>query len=149
MNKLLDLFPDREFIFLDGGMGTMLQEQGVDLGPVPEILNITQPEIIQNVQREYVKAGADIICTCSFGVNEYKLRDSSYTTEQLISAAVKNAREAVSGTDTKVALDIGPIGRLLEPNGNLSFEEAYQIFKRQITAGRRRYRHHRDDDGSL
>lgn len=136
MNKLLDLFPDREFIFLDGGMGTMLQEQGVDLGPVPEILNITQPEIIQNVQREYVKAGADIICTCSFGVNEYKLRDSSYTTEQLISAAVKNAREAVSGTDTKVALDIGPIGRLLEPNGNLSFEEAYQIFKRQITAGK-------------
>lgn len=136
MNKLLELFPDKSFIFLDGAMGTMLQEQGIDLGPVPEVLNITQPETVQNIQRQYIEAGADIICTCSFGVNEHKIRGCGYTVEQLIGSAVENARKAVSGTSAKVALDIGPIGRMLEPNGNLSFEEAYSVFKRQILAGR-------------
>ena len=135
MNKLLTLFPDKEFIFLDGAMGTLMQQQGIDLGAVPEALNITHPEIVQAIQKEYIDAGADIICTCSFGVNEYKLRNCEYTAEQLIRAAVKNARQAAEGTGAKVALDIGPIGKLLEPNGDLTFEEAYAIFKRQILAG--------------
>ena len=136
MNKILQLFGDKEFIFLDGGLGTMLQGQGVELGKVPEVLNITNPQIIRNIQRMYVDAGSDIINTCSFGVNDYKIQGCGYSVEELIAAAVKNAREAVKGTDTKVSLDIGPMGRLLEPNGNISFEEAYEIFKRQIIAGK-------------
>ena len=136
MNKLLALFPKKEFIILDGGMGTMLQSQGVDLGRVPEVLNITHPEVVQAVQKMYVDAGSDIISTCSFGVNEHKIQGCGYTVEELIGAAVKNAQEVVKGTDVKIALDLGPIGRMLEPNGNLSFEEAYNIFKRQILAGR-------------
>lgn len=135
MNKLLALFPEKEFIILDGGMGTMLQSQGVELGKVPEVLNITHPEVVQAVHKMYIQAGTNLISTCSFGVNEYKIQGCGYSVDELVSAAVKNAKEAVKGTDVKVSLDIGPIGRLLEPNGNLSFEEAYEIYKRQIIAG--------------
>lgn len=136
MNKLLSLFPGKEFILLDGGMGTMLQSQGVELGKVPECLNITHPEVVQKVHKMYIDAGSDIINTCSFGINEHKIQGCGYSVEALIQAAVKNARAAAEGTDTKVSLDIGPIGRLLEPNGNVTFEEAYEIFKRQIVAGK-------------
>ena len=135
MNKLLNLFPNREFIFLDGGFGTMLQKENLDVGRVPEVLNITHPQVVQRIQKAYIDAGADIICTCSFGVNKYKIEGCGYTVEELMKAAVKNAREAAEGTDTKIGLDIGPIGRLLEPNGSLSFEEAYEIFKLQVEAG--------------
>lgn len=135
MNKLLDLFSGKEFIFLDGGTGTLLQQQGVNIGKVPEVLNITHPEIVKKIQKSYIEAGSDIICTCSFGVSEHKIEGCGYTVEELMAAAVKNAREAAAGTGAKVALDIGPIGRLLEPNGNLTFEEAYDMFKRQILAG--------------
>ncbi|MBR3786386.1 MAG: homocysteine S-methyltransferase family protein [Firmicutes bacterium] len=117
-------------------MGTMLQKQGVELGKVPEVLNITHPEVVQKVHRMYIDAGSDIINTCSFGVNEHKIQGCGYSVEELIGAAVKNGRAAAEGTGAKVSLDIGPIGRLLEPNGNVTFEEAYEIFKRQIVAGR-------------
>ena len=84
MNKLLKLFPeDKEFIFLDGGMGTMLQKELDDIGKVPEVLNITHPEIVQKVQRMYVDAGSDIINTCTFGVNEYKIKGCGYTVEEI------------------------------------------------------------------
>ena len=136
MNKLLNLFPDRAFIFLDGGMGTMLQQEVADIGKVPEVLNITHPEIIQKIQRAYVEAGSDIINTCTFGVNPYKIEGCGYTVEELIAAAVSNAKQAAEGTDAKVAVDIGPLGRLLEPNGTVTFEEAYEMFRRQILAGR-------------
>ena len=73
MNKLLNLFPNREFIFLDGGFGTMLQKENLDVGRVPEVLNITHPQVVQRIQKAYIDAGADIICTCSSGVNKYKI----------------------------------------------------------------------------
>ena len=136
MNRLLELFGNREFIILDGAVGTELQKRGVALGKVPEVLNITHPQIVQEMQKEYISAGSDVIYTCSFGINEYKIEGCGYTVEELISAAVKNARQAAEGTGVRVALDIGPIGRLLEPNGTLSFEEAYEIFKRQVLAGK-------------
>lgn len=136
MNKLLDLFDQKEFIFLDGGFGTMLQKQNLDVGRVPEVLNITHPQVVKEIQKAYIEAGADVICTCSFGINKYKIEGCDYSVSQLIEAAVKNAKEAAAGTNTRIALDIGPIGRLLEPNGNLSFEEAYDIFKTQIEAGK-------------
>ena len=135
MNRLLDLFKNREFIFLDGGFGTMLQKENLDVGRVPEVLNITHPQVVQRIQKAYIDAGADMICTCSFGVNKYKIEGCGYSVEELMKAAVKNAKEAAEGTDTKIGLDIGPIGRLLEPNGSLSFEEAYEIFKLQVEAG--------------
>ncbi|BDF12487.1 5-methyltetrahydrofolate--homocysteine methyltransferase [Emergencia timonensis] len=113
----------------------MLQKENLDVGRVPEVLNITHPQVVQRIQKAYIDAGADIICTCSFGVNKYKIEGCGYTVEELMKAAVKNAREAAEGTDTKIGLDIGPIGRLLEPNGSLSFEEAYEIFKLQVEAG--------------
>ncbi|MGC2873033.1 homocysteine S-methyltransferase family protein [Ihubacter sp. mB4P-1] len=136
MNKLLNLFQDREFIFLDGGFGTMLQQAVPDIGKVPEVLNITHPEIVQKIHKAYIQAGSDIINTCSFGVSEYKIEGCGYTVEELIGAAVANAKKAAEGTNAKISLDIGPLGRLLEPNGNLTFEEAYEMFKRQILAGK-------------
>jgi 5-methyltetrahydrofolate--homocysteine methyltransferase len=87
-------------ILLDGGMGTMLQSQGVELGKVPECLNITHPEVVQKVHKMYIDAGSDIINTCSFGVNEHKIQGCGYTVEELIQAAVANAKAAEEGTDT-------------------------------------------------
>lgn len=127
---------DGEFIFMDGGLGTMLQQKGIELGKVPEVLNITNPEIVKSIHREYIEAGSDMICTCTFGVNKYKIEGCGYSVSQLVEAAVKNAREAVEGTHTKVALDIGPTGRLMEPNGTMTFDEAYEMFKEQILAGK-------------
>lgn len=131
-DKIKDIFFGKGFIVLDGAMGTMLQKKGLHLGEQPEILNITHPEIISEIHREYVEAGAQIIYTNTFGANEYKLASSGHSVEEVISSAINNARRAILDTDVKIALDIGPIGELLEPTGSLSFEDAYSIFRRQI-----------------
>lgn len=123
---------------LDGAMGTELQKMGLELGGVPEVLNLTEPEKIIAIHRRYAEAGAQLVYTNSFGANRYKMRKTGYSVEELIGAAVANAREAVrqSGGTARVALDIGPIGALIEPLGDLTFEEAYDIFAEQIRAGR-------------
>lgn len=125
-----------KFVFLDGAMGTELQARGLKLGGVPEILNFTHPEWIEDIHKTYISAGANIIYTNTFGSNRYKLEETNKTTEEVITEAIKIAKSACKGTDTLVALDIGPIGQLLEPTGSLSFEEAYDIFKEQIIAGK-------------
>jgi 5-methyltetrahydrofolate--homocysteine methyltransferase len=125
-----------KFVFLDGAMGTELQARGLKLGGVPEILNFTHPEWIEDIHKTYISAGANIIYTNTFGANRYKLEETDKTTEEVITEAIKIAKSACKGTDTLVALDIGPIGQLLEPTGSLSFEEAYDIFKEQIIAGK-------------
>ena len=125
-----------KFVFLDGAMGTELQARGLKLGGVPEILNFTHPEWIEDIHKTYISAGANIIYTNTFGSNRYKLEETDKTTEEVITEAIKIAKSACKGTDTLVALDIGPIGQLLEPTGSLSFEEAYDIFKEQIIAGK-------------
>ncbi len=135
MNKLQKLIDEKEFIFLDGALGTMLQSRGFDLGKVPEVINITNPEAVTAIHSEYINAGSDIVYTCSFGVNDHKIKETGYTVEELITAAVKNALKAREGTEALVALDIGPCGIMLEPNGNLKFEDAYEMFRRQVTAG--------------
>ncbi len=117
-------------------MGTELQARGLKLGGVPEILNFTHPEWIEDIHKTYISAGANIIYTNTFGSNRYKLEETNKTTEEVITEAIKIAKSACKGTDTLVALDIGPIGQLLEPTGSLSFEEAYDIFKEQIIAGK-------------
>lgn len=124
-----------EVLIFDGAMGTMLQDRELKIGELPEVLNITSPDTIIDIHKKYIKAGANIITTNTFGANEIKIKKSSYTVEELISSAVENAKKAVGNDDVYIALDIGPIGELLEPMGTLSFEEAYEIFKRQVFLG--------------
>lgn len=129
------LLDKKEFVLLDGAMGTLIQKSGAKYDHSPETLNITRPELIKSFHRAYIEAGSDIIYANTFGANAYKLSESGYSVEEIIGAAVKTAREAAEGTETLVALDIGPIGMLLEPAGSLSFDEAYEYFKQQIIAG--------------
>ena len=127
-----DLMLER-FVYFDGAMGTMLQKMGLITGEVPETYNILHPEIIKQIHEKYIEAGADIITTNTFGANELKLKETGYSVEEIITSAVEIARKAKG--DKYIALDIGPIGQLLEPSGTLKFERAYEIFKRQVIAG--------------
>lgn len=120
------------YLILDGAMGTMLQKAGLQAGEIPELLNLTHPEQITAVHRAFVEAGSNMVLSCTFGANCKKLADSGYTPEDIIPAAVRNAR--ASGAQY-VALDMGPIGELLQPTGTLSFDEAYEIFAQQIRIG--------------
>lgn len=129
------LLSEKEFVILDGAMGTMLQARGLKMGETPEVLNIENPDMLEEIHSEYIKSGSDIIYANTFGANRYKLKKSGYSTDEIIKAGIKNARKACAGTNTLVALDIGPIGRLLEPAGTLTFEEAYDIYKEQVLAG--------------
>lgn len=123
------------FILLDGAMGTMLQNSGTAIGKIPEELNLTHPDVVKAIHSAYVGAGSDIIYTNTFSANRYKLAHSSYSVQDLIAAGVKNAKECVSGSNCKVGLSIGPIGELLEPNGNLKFEDAYEMFREMLVCG--------------
>lgn len=125
----------KEFVLLDGAMGTLIQKSGVKYDSVPETLNITHPELIESFHKAYADAGSDIVYANTFGANGYKLKESGYSVDEIIKSGVENAKKAVQGTDCLVALDIGPIGQLLEPAGSLSFDSAYDYFKEQIVAG--------------
>ncbi|HBM80530.1 MAG TPA: homocysteine methyltransferase [Clostridiaceae bacterium] len=120
------------FILFDGAMGTMIQNAGLEVGEMPEVYNIIHPEIVKGIHESYIKAGADVITTNTFGVSSSRLLQSGYTVEEIIWKAVGIAKAAGSGL---VALDIGPTGRLMEPFGDLSFDMAYDIFKRQVEVG--------------
>ncbi|MDE6657823.1 MAG: homocysteine S-methyltransferase family protein, partial [Oscillospiraceae bacterium] len=113
-------------------MGTMLQAGGLKLGGIPEMLNFTNPDLITNIHKAYVNAGADIVYTNTFGANRLKMAKTHKSVQQIIKTAIANAKK--SGAKY-IALDIGPIGQLLEPTGTLKFEEAYDIFREQIQAG--------------
>lgn len=123
---------NHEFILLDGGMGTMLQSAGLELGGIPEMLNFTNPELITGIHRKYVESGSQVIYTNTFGANRLKMAKTHKSVQQIIRTAIANAKKA---DPEYVALDIGPIGQLLEPTGTLKFEEAYEIFREQIEAG--------------
>ncbi len=125
----------KELIIFDGAMGTMLQKKGLQLGQCPEIFNVENPEVIKFIHQGYIEAGAKVITTNTFGANEKKLRNTKYSVEEIVKAAVKIAKDALGEKEAYVALDIGPIGELLEPMGTLSFDEAYEIFKRQVLVG--------------
>lgn len=126
----------KQFIFFDGAMGTMLQSRGLIAGEIPETYNILHPEIIKEIHEKYIEAGSDIITTNTFGANELKLKDTNYSVEEIVIKAVEIAKEAKKANSGKyIALDIGPIGQMLEPIGVLKFERAYEIFKRQVEAG--------------
>jgi len=122
-------------LIFDGAMGTMLQKKGLKLGENPELLNIKEPDIIEEIHREYIESGANVITTNTFGANELKLKLCNLEVEEAVDAAVRIAQKAKGNSDTYIALDIGPIGELLEPMGTLSFDRAYEIFKRQVVQG--------------
>lgn len=123
----------RRILFFDGGMGTMLQKYGMKAGELPELLNITDPQLVCRIHDEYLAAGADIITTNTFGANPLKSDEMGASVDMIIAAAVGNARKSVNkagGKERFVAFDIGPTGKLMEPIGDLSFDRAYEEFAR-------------------
>ena len=135
------LFKERlnkgEIILFDGAMGTMLQANGMTGGELPERYNLEKPEIIEKIHLEYLVAGADVITTNTFGANSHKLEESGLKVKEVIEAAVSCARKAIekNGQEAYVALDIGPVGQLMEPMGTLSFDDVYELVKEQAVAG--------------
>ena len=124
-------------LFLDGGMGTLLQEKGLRPGESPERWNLSHPEVITEIHRAYFDAGSNVVNTNTFGAN--LLHFSKEELNEIIPAAVKNARkaaeESVSEEEKFVALDLGPTGRLLKPFGDLDFEEAVSVFAETVRIG--------------
>ncbi len=124
-------------LFLDGAMGTVLQQRGLPAGGQPELLNLTRPELLEEIHREYIQAGSQIIYANTFGANAHKLAATGHSVEEVVTRGVEIAKRAAEGTDTLVAVDMGPLGELLEPMGSLSFEDAYALFREVAVAGAR------------
>lgn len=140
----------KEILFFDGAMGTELQSRGLKTGEIPETWNILHPDKIKQVHKEYLLAGANVISANTFGVNTFKCKDMEYTVEQLVTAGIGIVKDAILEVkdelvaqgkkkdelpDMYTALDIGSLGKLLKPLGEIPFEEAYQAFKEVILAG--------------
>ena len=132
--KVKKYLEDNILVF-DGAMGTMLQKKGLKLGENPELFNIKEKDKVREIHEEYLNSGAMVITTNTFGANEIKLEETGYSVEEIVDAAVSIAKEARGNSEAYIALDVGPIGQLLEPMGTLSFDEAYEIFKRQVVQG--------------
>ncbi len=144
MTAILEKLKERILLF-DGGMGSLLQANGLKPGELPETWNVTHSDLIVKLHREYLEAGADMIKTNTFGANGLKYnKDKEFDLEQIVTVAMKNAREAVdtaaytSGRSKgAIALDIGPTGKLLKPLGDLDFEDAYELFSQVVRIGER------------
>ena len=125
--------------YLDGGMGTLLQSAGLKPGELPERWNLSHPDVITEFHKAYFNAGSNIVLTNTFGANCLKFGDEEL--ENIVSVAVGNVRSAAAQTKTSapqekfIALDIGPLGRLLKPLGDLDFEDAVRIFSKTISIG--------------
>jgi len=135
-----------KYIFYDGAMGTMLYKYGLKAGDKPDLMNITKPDAVENIHKMYIEAGSDIICTNTFGSNAINLDGTGYSPADIITAAVKIAKCACTNVvkvtppimlspPTKVALDIGPIGKVIAPLGDLEIEKAYEAFKEMVVIG--------------
>lgn len=137
--KMMDIlnFLKDNIVFLDGGMGTLLQNEGLQPGEQPELWNLSHPEVIQKIHKDYYDAGSNVVCTNTFGANLLKFSKEELV--NIISAAVENARtarELSTGTQPKfIALDIGPTGKLLKPYGDFDFEEAVGVFAQTVRIG--------------
>lgn len=131
-DRLAEALAGRAYLLFDGGMGTLVQAAGLHtIHEVPDLLNLTHPEAIVAIQRQYVEAGADCITTNTFSANRLKLASTDATVAEVYAAAAANARAAGAPL---VAGDIGPTGALLEPLGTLTFDEAFDIFSEQACA---------------
>lgn len=130
MKTVLEAIKERR-LYLDGGMGSMLQAAGLPEGLLPDVWSIQNPQAIQNVHRQYLEAGCRIITTNTFGTNRQKLAPYGLTPAQVMTAAVANVRAAMEQagvTDGYVCADLGPTGKLLKPYGDLDFEDAVDLF---------------------
>ena len=130
-------FLKNNIVYLDGGMGTMLQAKGLRPGEQPELWNKSKAQVITSIHRQYYDAGSNVVCTNTFGANCLKFSDSEL--DDIIRWAVINAkvaREQSFSTHKKfIALDIGPTGRLLKPLGDLDFEDAVEVFAKTVRIG--------------
>ena len=127
----------KELLFLDGGMGTLLQAEGLAPGELPETWNIEHPEKVEAIHRRYYEVGSDVVLANTFGANVCKFHDDRYTVEEVIRAGIANAKRAGEqiGKETYVALDMGPTGKLLKPMGDLDFDDAYEAFAEAVRYG--------------
>ena len=116
-------------------MGTMLQQEGLPLGELPELWSVTHPEIVTEIHRRYVEAGSRVLYANTFGANRLKAAQSGCSPAELIAAGIRCARDAAGALPVRVALDVGPLGQLLEPLGTLRFEKAYALFREVMVAG--------------
>ena len=130
------IFEKGRLVFLDGGMGTQLQERGLKPGETPELWNLSRPDDIRAVHSAYLAAGADIVYANTFGANAAKYHAEAPLAD-VVSAGVALAREAVQSAGGKrfVALDVGPTGRLLKPAGDFEFDAAYDAFAEEVRFG--------------
>ncbi len=126
----------KQRLYFDGGMGTLLQAEGLKPGEKPEMWNLTHADIIKDIHLSYLKAGSNIITTNTFGANCLKFDNL----EEIISAAVTNAKNAIADFDGDkdkcfVAFDMGPLGKMLEPLGDMKFEVAVEVFRQSAVLG--------------
>jgi 5-methyltetrahydrofolate--homocysteine methyltransferase len=132
----------KELLYFDGAMGTQLQAAGLEPGENTDLWNVTHGETVTAVHRAYIAAGANILKTNTFGANALKLAGTGHSVAEVVAAAFANARRAWAESPEApadrrfTALDIGPTGKLIEPFGDLPFEEAVSLFAEQV-AGRR------------
>jgi 5-methyltetrahydrofolate--homocysteine methyltransferase len=124
----------RDFVIFDGAIGFLLQKKGLKVGQRPDIMNMTAPEVVEDIQRQYAEAGSEIIITNTLGANARALKNTGYTVGEIISAAVAITKRA-SGGRALTALDMGPIGEFIKPFGTLTFDESYELYREQAVAG--------------
>ena len=123
----------KKILRFDGALGTMIQAKG-DLGiSPPELLNIHRPDVLEEIHQAYLDAGADVILANTFGANRLKLDNTEYSVKEVVSAGINIGKSL--GDNHFVAMDVGPLGQLLEPFGTMTFDEAYQLFKEMVVAG--------------
>ncbi len=124
-------------VFFDGGTGTLLQAAGLPLGEYPERWNVTRPEVVEEIHTAYFNAGSNVVCTNTFGANGLKFSEEELS--EIVAAAVANAKRAATNSTGKqakyIALDIGPLGKLLKPYGDLAFERAVELFAEMVRLG--------------
>lgn len=132
MQKNITEYLKENILIFDGAMGSMLQKAGLPVGGLPELFNITNPDIVADIHKAYVAAGSDVVTTNTFQANRFKLEGSGYAPRDIISAGIELAK----GSGAKyVALDIGPLGQLMRPMGTLKFDDAYEAFAEQVKIG--------------
>ncbi len=135
MNEILSKL-GKEILFFDGAMGTILQSKGLQPGEAPELWNLRRPEEICGIHASYLEAGAQIIKANTFGANPFKCKENGVSLQEVVTAGMRLARKAVEQVGRgAVALDIGPSGKLLEPLGDLPFEDAISAFAEMVKAG--------------
>ena len=131
----MTVFKENAFTILDGALGTMLQQNGLTPGQMPEQMLFSAPDTVTAIHRAYVNAGADIVCANTFGANRLKLAGSALNVYDIVHAAIACAKKACQHSRARVALDVGPLGEMLEPGGTLTFEAAYDAFAEMMRAG--------------